>query len=73
MIVRMKLNARLFHLPPKKWPESKPGPKPPKGKRLLDMEKRLTDKRIKWTRVLFSPCGPGRSIADLRETRCGGR
>ena len=54
MIVRMKLNARLFHLPPQKWPESKPGPKPPKGKRLLDMEKRLTDKRIKWTRVIFS-------------------
>lgn len=54
MIVRMKLNARLFHLPPKKRPESKPGPKPRKGGRLLDMEKRLTDKRIKWTRVVFS-------------------
>ena len=54
MIVRMKLNARLFHLPPKKSPEGKPGPKPPVGKRLLNMEKRLTDKRIKWTRVIFS-------------------
>ena len=26
MIVRMKLNARLFHLPPAKQPKSKPGP-----------------------------------------------
>lgn len=54
MIARMKLTARLFHLPPRKWPKSKPGPKPPVGKRLLSMEKRLTDKRIKWTKVLFS-------------------
>lgn len=54
MIARMKLNARLFHLPPKRWPKSKPGPRPATGKRLLSMEKRLTDKRIKWTRVLFS-------------------
>jgi len=54
LIARMKLNARLFHLPPRKWPESKPGPKPPVGKRLLRMEKRLTDKRIKWTRGIFS-------------------
>ena len=54
MIARMKLNARLFHLPPRKRPKGKPGPKPPVGKRLLNMEKRLTDKRIKWTRVIFS-------------------
>jgi len=54
IIARMKLNARLFHLPPKKQPKSKPGPKPPVGKRLLSMEKRLTDKRIKWTTVVFS-------------------
>jgi hypothetical protein len=54
MIARMKLNARLFHLPPKKRPKGKPGPKSPVGKRLLDMEKRLTDKRIKWTTIIFS-------------------
>lgn len=54
MIVRMKLNARLFDLPAAQWPKSKPGPKPPVGKRLLDMEKRLTDKRIKWTSLIFS-------------------
>lgn len=59
MIARMKLNARLFHFPPKQWPKSKPGPKPPVGKRLLSMEKRITDKRItdkriKWTKVIFS-------------------
>lgn len=54
MIARMKLNARLFHLPAAKQPQGKPGPKPSVGKRLLSMEKRLTDKRIKWTRVLFS-------------------
>jgi len=54
MIGRMKFNARLFHLPPKNWPKNKPGPKPPVGKRLLNMNKRLSDKRIKWTRLVFS-------------------
>jgi len=54
LIARMKLNARLFHLPPKHYPKSKRGPKPPVGKRLLCMKKRLTDKRIKWTTVIFS-------------------
>lgn len=54
LIARMKLNARLYHLPPKKYPKNKPGPKPPVGKRLLGMEKRLTDKRVKWLRVSFS-------------------
>jgi len=54
MIARMKLNSRLYHLPPKKYPKGKRGPKPPVGKRLLSMEKRLTDKRIKWTSVIFS-------------------
>jgi hypothetical protein len=53
-IARMKLNARLYHLPPKKYPKGKPGPKPPVGKKLLSMEKRLTDKRIKWKLVTFS-------------------
>lgn len=54
MIARMKLNARLYHLPPKQYPKSKTGPKPPVGKRLLNMDKRLSDKRIKWKNVLFS-------------------
>lgn len=54
LIARMKLNARLYHLPPTKYPKSKRGPKPPVGKRLLSMEKRVTDKRIKWKSVLFS-------------------
>lgn len=54
MIARMKLNARLYHLPPTKYPPNKRGPKPPVGKRLLSMEKRVTDKRIKWKSVTFS-------------------
>ena len=54
MIVRMKLNARLFDLPPAQRPKSKRGPKPPVGERLPDMEKRLTDKHVKWTRLIFS-------------------
>ena len=54
LIGRMKFNARLFHLPPKKRPKGKRGPMPLIGKRLLCMEKRLTDRRIKWQRVIFS-------------------
>ncbi len=54
IIARMKFNARLFDLPPKQYPKGKRGPKPPVGKRLFDMEKRLTDKRIKWKKVIFS-------------------
>jgi hypothetical protein len=54
MIARMKLNSRLFHLPPMQYLKGKRGPKPPVGKRLLDMDKRLRDKRIKWERVVFS-------------------
>jgi hypothetical protein len=54
IIGRMKMNARLFHLPPNQYPKNKRGPKPPIGKRLLNMEKRLTDKRIKWVNVVFS-------------------
>jgi len=53
MIARMKMNARLYELPPKKYPKGKTGPKPPVGKRLLCMSKRLTDKRIRWTKVIF--------------------
>ncbi len=54
MIARMKLNARLYELPAKQYPKSKRGPKPPVGKRILSMEKRLKDKRIKWTKIIFS-------------------
>ena len=54
MIARMKFNARLYDLPPKQYPKSKRGPKPPVGKRLLRMDKRLTDKRINWRKIIFS-------------------
>ena len=54
IIARMKLNSRLYHLPPKHYPAGKRGPKPPVGKRLLGMDKRVTDKRIKWKKVVFS-------------------
>lgn len=55
MIARMKFNARLFHLPPSSGKRpNKPGPVPPVGKRILDMTKRLTDKRIIWKTVVFS-------------------
>ena len=55
MIARMKFNARLFHLPlcAKKRPK-KPGPVPPVGKRILNMTKRLVDRRITWASVVFS-------------------
>lgn len=52
MIVRMRLDARLFHFP-KAQPASKRGRKPIVGKRQLPMDKRVSDKRIKWTKVLF--------------------
>lgn len=54
MIARMKLNARLFHLPCSQWPKSKRGPKPLVGAPLADMEKQLTDKDVNWTRLIFS-------------------
>jgi len=54
LIGRMKLNARLYDLPPKVYPKNKRGPKPPVGEKLMSMEKRLTDKRIKWKQVTFS-------------------
>lgn len=54
MIARMKLNARLYELPPKEYAKDKRGPKPPVGKRLLSMDKRWNDKRIKWKKVVFS-------------------
>lgn len=54
LIAPLKLNARLFSLPPKKHPKGKRGPKPPVGKRLLSMAKRVTDGRVKWKTVRFS-------------------
>lgn len=54
IIARMKFNARLYHLPPKVYPQGKRGPVPPVGQRLMSMEKRLTDKRTKWKSVIFS-------------------
>ena len=54
LIARMKLNARLYHFPPKQRPAGKRGPKSPVGKRILGMDKRMTDKRIKWKKVIFS-------------------
>lgn len=53
LIARMKMNARLF-APPPPQPAGKRGRKPKVGKRLLSMEKRLTDKRVKWQKVTFS-------------------
>lgn len=52
LIVRMRLDARLFHFPATP-PPGKRGPKPKIGKRILCMTKRMTDKRIKWQQVVF--------------------
>lgn len=53
LIVRMRLDARFFHFPTPN-PPHKRGPKPIIGKRIMDMEQRLKDGRIKWTKVHFS-------------------
>ncbi|MGB3617194.1 MAG: transposase, partial [Catalinimonas sp.] len=54
LIVRMRLDARLFAFPPRRRVKGRPGPAPKVGKRLLSMQKRLTDRRIKWHRVAFT-------------------
>lgn len=54
LIARMKLNARLYDLPPKVYPKGKRGPKPPVGEQLPNMKKYLTDKGLKWKKVSFS-------------------
>ena len=46
LIVRMRMDARLFHFPPPPV-KGKRGPKPKVGKRILEMTKRLADRRIK--------------------------
>ena len=52
MIVRMRLDSRLFHFPPppQKW---KRGPKPIVGKRQLSLDQRVRDGRIRWTKASF--------------------
>lgn len=52
LIARMRLDARLFHFPPPPV-KGKRGRKPKTGKRILRMDKRITDKRVKWTSVVF--------------------
>lgn len=52
LIARMKMNARLFALPGPQ-PKGKRGPKPNIGERIMSMEQRLTDRRIKWKQVVF--------------------
>lgn len=52
LIARMRMDARLFHFPPPPV-AGKRGPKPRIGGRILEMSKRLTDRRIKWTEVVF--------------------
>ncbi|WP_116108823.1 transposase [Lewinella sp. IMCC34191] len=53
LITRMRLDARLFHFPPARV-AGKRGPKPKIGGRILSMTKRLTDRRIKWSEVVFT-------------------
>lgn len=54
LIARMKLNARLYHLPPARHSKGKPGPKSPVGERLVGMEQRLADKKTPWESLTFS-------------------
>ena len=54
MIARMKMNARLFDLPPKNYPKNKRGPIPPVGERIQSMSNRLIDKNTAWKSVTFS-------------------
>lgn len=53
LVVRMRMDARLFHFPPPPV-KGKRGPKPKIGKRILGMHRRLSDQRVKWTQVVFS-------------------
>lgn len=52
LIVRMRMDARLFHFPPPRI-EGKRGPDPTIGSRILAMNKRQSDKRVKWIEVVF--------------------
>lgn len=53
LIVRMRMDARLFHFPTPPA-AGRPGPKPKIGSRILGMTKRLTDGRVKWTTCTFT-------------------
>jgi len=52
MITPLRLDARLFN-PPTKNPPGKRGPKPKIGCRQLSLQKRLTDRRIKWQELII--------------------
>lgn len=54
MIARLKLNSRLYELPPAHYPQNKPGPKPPVGQRLTAMEQIIDDPKTNWTEVEFT-------------------
>lgn len=54
MIARMKLNSRLYELPPAEYPKSKRGPKPPVGERLPSMEQILEAEDTRWQTATFS-------------------
>lgn len=54
MIARLKLNARLYELPPEHYPQARRGPKPPVGQRLTAMEQIIDDPKTKWTEVEFT-------------------
>jgi hypothetical protein len=64
LIVRMKINSQLYHRPPPDVP-GKRGPKPKKGKRILEMKRRLTDRRIKWCPVTFTEWYGGKEMKML--------
>jgi len=53
LIVRMRMDARLFHFPTPPAPGQR-GRKPKIGARILGMVKRLTDGRVKWTEGVFT-------------------
>ncbi|WP_273445974.1 transposase [Neolewinella agarilytica] len=52
-IVRGRMDALLYHFPSPKKPGT-PGVQAKVGKPLLKMNKRLTDKRVKWQEVTFA-------------------
>jgi len=53
MIARMKLNSRLYDLPPLEYPKNKPGPRPPVGSLLPKMEEQLKEE-TGWKSAVFT-------------------
>ena len=53
MIVRMRMDARLYHFPTPP-PKSKRGPKAKIGKRQSPMEQRLNDPKASWQKATFT-------------------